>query len=78
MAIELITGRRHQIRAQLALMGWPVWGDVKYGARRRSSPAGIALHAARLVVAHPIGGKPVVLEAPLPADWPWRDSEVTT
>ena len=74
LEIELITGRRHQIRAQLALAGWPVWGDVKYGARRRSHPAGIALHAWRLEVAHPVGGAPVVLEAPPPADWPWRDS----
>ncbi len=76
--VELITGRRHQIRAQLAMAGWPVWGDVKYGARRRRSPAGIAVHAWRLEVAHPVGGAPVVLEAPLPADWPWRDSEETS
>jgi len=78
VAVQLITGRRHQIRAQLALAGWPVWGDVKYGARRRTRPAGIALHALRLEVAHPVGGAPVVLEAPPPADWPWRDSEETT
>ena len=76
--VALITGRRHQIRAQLALAGWPVWGDVKYGARRRRSPAGIALHAWRLEVAHPVGGAPVVLEAPPPADWPWRNSEEST
>ena len=74
LEIELITGRRHQIRAQLALAGWPVWGDVKYGARRRSNPSGIALHAWRLEVAHPVGGAPVVLEAPPPVDWPWRDN----
>jgi 23S rRNA pseudouridine1911/1915/1917 synthase len=73
--IELITGRRHQIRAQLALAGWPVWGDVKYGARRRRRPAGIALHARRLEIAHPVGGAPVILEAPPPADWPWPDPE---
>lgn len=78
LEIELITGRRHQIRAQLALAGWPVWGDVKYGARRRSNPAGIALHAWRLEVAHPVGGSPVVLAAPPPTDWPWPDSEETT
>jgi 23S rRNA pseudouridine1911/1915/1917 synthase len=71
LAVALITGRRHQIRAQLALAGWPVWGDVKYGARRRARPAGIGLHAWRLEVAHPVGGAPVVLVAPPPADWPW-------
>ncbi len=69
--VELITGRRHQIRAQLAMEGHPVWGDVKYGAHRRREPAGIALHAVRLEVAHPVGGAPVILEASLPGDWPW-------
>jgi len=75
LEIELITGRRHQIRAQLALAGWPVWGDIKYGALRRPSPAGIALHARRLVVAHPVGGALLALEAPHPTDWPWQDNE---
>ncbi len=75
LEIELITGRRHQIRAQLALAGWPVWGDIKYGALRRPSPGGIALHAHRLVVAHPVGGALLALEAPHPVDWPWHDNE---
>jgi len=75
LEIELITGRRHQIRAQLALAGCPVWGDIKYGALRRPSPAGIALHARRLVVTHPVGGDLLALEAPYPADWPWQDDE---
>ena len=70
LLVELITGRRHQIRAQLALAGCPVWGDVKYGAARRPAPAGIGLHAWRLQVAHPVGGAPVVLNAPPPLDWP--------
>ena len=72
LEIELLTGRRHQIRAQLALVGWPVLGDVKYGARRESALAGIALHAWRLTLDHPVGGAPLHLEAPLPADWPWQ------
>jgi len=71
LAIALITGRRHQIRAQCALAGWPLWNDVKYGARRRRRPAGIGLHAWQLVVAHPVGGAPVALTAPPPPDWPW-------
>jgi 23S rRNA pseudouridine1911/1915/1917 synthase len=72
LEIELLTGRRHQIRAQLALAGWPVIGDVKYGARREGSLAGIALHAWRLTLDHPVGGAPLHLEAPSPADWPWQ------
>jgi 23S rRNA pseudouridine1911/1915/1917 synthase len=73
LEIDLMTGRRHQIRAQLTLAGCPVWGDVKYGAARRTSPAGIALHARRLEVAHPVGGAPVVLAAAPPPDWPWPE-----
>ncbi len=73
--ITLITGRRHQIRVQLARSGWPVRGDVKYGARQRRDRVGIALHAWRLEVAHPVSGEPLVLKAPLPADWPWRYPE---
>lgn len=68
--IELLTGRRHQIRAQLALAGCPIWGDRKYGSSHALSGR-IALHAARLEVAHPISGQPVVLAAPPPEGWPW-------
>lgn len=75
LEIELLTGRRHQIRAQLALAGWPVFGDFKYGAACRPQGAGIALHAWRLAVAHPVGDAPLRLEAPLPSDWPWPDNE---
>jgi 23S rRNA pseudouridine1911/1915/1917 synthase len=70
LAVELLTGRRHQIRAQLALAGCPVHGDRKYGARPWL-PGRLALHAARLLFAHPVSGEPVVLTAPPPADWPW-------
>ncbi len=51
--IELETGRYHQIRAQLAEIGHPIWGDVKYGSRIPWAP-GIALHHAELRVVHPI------------------------
>jgi 23S rRNA pseudouridine1911/1915/1917 synthase len=64
------TGRRHQIRVQLAGSGHPILGDVKYGARR-FAPGRVALHAWRLTLAHPVGGAEVALEAPPPADWPW-------
>ena len=62
------TGRKHQIRIQLARRGHPILGDRKYGSSRRW-PSGIALHAKRLVVAHPVGGEPVVLDAPPPPPW---------
>lgn len=66
--VTLDTGRKHQIRLQMSHHGHPVLGDRKYGSRR-DFPAGIALHARRLVVAHPINGEPVRLEAPLPDSW---------
>ncbi len=70
LEVEPVTGRRHQIRTQLALLGHPVAGDLKYGARGGAGRS-IALHAWRLVVNHPIGGAPLRLEAPPPPDWPW-------
>lgn len=66
-----ITGRRHQIRVQLAAAGWPILGDVKYGAAERMAGRRIALHASRLEAAHPIGGRPLDFTAPPPPDWPW-------
>jgi 23S rRNA pseudouridine1911/1915/1917 synthase len=79
--VQLESGRTHQIRVHLAHIGYPVVGDPVYGGRRRfpaaASPALIAelevftrqaLHAARLKLAHPITGKEVEWEAPLPTD----------
>jgi 23S rRNA pseudouridine1911/1915/1917 synthase len=68
LEVILETGRKHQIRLQLAERGWPVLGDCKYGSRR-PWPSGIALHARRLVVAHPIGGDSLTFEAPPPDAW---------
>lgn len=68
LEIELHTGRKHQIRVQLAHRGFPVVGDRKYGSRR-GFPAGIALHARRLVVVHPVRRERLELVAPLPASW---------
>jgi 23S rRNA pseudouridine1911/1915/1917 synthase len=62
------TGRKHQIRVQLSHAAWPILGDRKYGARR-AFPRGIALHARRLAVEHPVSKMQIVLEAPLPATW---------
>ena len=79
--VELESGRTHQIRVHLAHIGYPVVGDPVYGGRRRfpagASPVLIAelegfrrqaLHAARLKLAHPVTGKEMEWEAPLPAD----------
>jgi 23S rRNA pseudouridine1911/1915/1917 synthase len=69
--IKPVTGRRHQIRAQFALAGHPLLGDVKYGSQRRLADHRIALHALSLTVSHPVGGERLTLTAPLPEDWPW-------
>lgn len=69
--VRPITGRRHQIRAQLARSGHPLLGDVKYGSTRRLPDHRVALHARALTIAHPVGGRPLELECPVPADWPW-------
>ncbi len=66
--VRLLTGRKHQIRVQLAEMEFPVLGDRKYGSRR-SFDAGIALHAKCLGFDHPVGGRRVEIPAPLPPSW---------
>jgi 23S rRNA pseudouridine1911/1915/1917 synthase len=68
LEVELLTGRKHQIRLQLAARGYPLWGERKYGSGL-PFPAGIALHALRLVVEHPVSKAPIALVAPLPAAW---------
>ena len=62
------SGRKHQIRVQLAAHGYPILGDRKYGSRL-PFPQGIALHARRLSLAHPVGDEPMHFEAPLPPAW---------
>ena len=68
LEVELETGRKHQIRLQLAHHGHPIVGDRKYGSRL-PFPAGIALHARRLVISHPTTGVRLEFEAPLPDAW---------
>jgi len=70
LEVRPITGRSHQIRAQMAAIGSPLIGDVKYGARSAWEKR-VALHAARLEFNHPVGDKAMKLLAPVP-DY-WRD-----
>ena len=69
LEVVLETGRKHQIRLQMAHHGHPVIGDRKYGSQLKFA-AGIALHARRLVVAHPVSGEVLVFYSPLPKSWP--------
>jgi 23S rRNA pseudouridine1911/1915/1917 synthase len=69
LEVALHTGRKHQIRLQLAAQGHPVLGDRKYGGVCRF-PRGIALHARRLVITHPVRVERLQLVAPLPKAWP--------
>src|SRR5688572_17168325 len=64
--VILDTGRKHQIRLQLATAGCPIVGDRKYGSRRELA-GGIALHARRLAFEHPVSKSPLCFEAPPPA-----------
>lgn len=72
ISVELLTGRKHQIRLQLADIGHPICGDQKYGAQSRF-PRGIALHCHRLTISHPTRKEPVTFLSPLPPYWPSRD-----
>ena len=66
--VELLTGRHHQIRAQLSKIGCPIRGDLKYGARRSLPGGGISLHSRRVEFEHPVRREPVSVTAPAPAD----------
>jgi 23S rRNA pseudouridine1911/1915/1917 synthase len=75
--IKLLTGRKHQIRVQLAHRGFPIIGDRKYGSRTPFG-SGIALHARRLDINHPMRCHPLRLTAPAPSPWQdWGLSEET-
>ncbi len=74
LEVELQTGRKHQIRLQLSERGFPIWGESKY-AQARPFAEGLALHARRLVLEHPVRREPLELVAPLPTAW--RDLGIT-
>ena len=66
-----LTGRHHQIRAQLAAAGYPIKGDLKYGAPRSNKDASIHLHARSVQFIHPVAKNPVNVTAPTPPDAIW-------
>ena len=72
LEINLHTGRHHQIRAQLAAIGCPIKGDLKYGFDRSNPDGGIHLHARKLVITHPVTKEALVLTAPTPNDAIWN------
>lgn len=77
LEINLITGRHHQIRSQLSIIGCPVKGDLKYGAPRPNPDASIHLHARYLRLMHPVKEEPVEIIAPVPDDPLWNFFERT-
>ena len=64
LEIDLHTGRHHQVRCQLAHMGCPIKGDLKYGAPRSNPDGSISLHARSVSFIHPVSKQPVTIEAP--------------
>ena len=69
LEIQLFTGRHHQIRCQLAHMGCPIKGDLKYGAKRSNPDGGISLLARRIQFIHPVKKTEVDVTAPVPESW---------
>jgi 23S rRNA pseudouridine1911/1915/1917 synthase len=75
LRIFLETGRRHQIRIQLAQLGHPILGDLRYGASTPLPGRQIALLAQKLRVDHPTRGDRLVITSPVPRQWPWLNDE---
>ena len=73
--VQLMTGRHHQIRCQLASMGCPIKGDLKYGADRSNPDGSISLLARKVEFIHPVSKKPISVVAPLPDDNLWKSFE---
>lgn len=71
--VNLMTGRHHQIRCQLANIGCPIKGDLKYGARRSNPDGSISLLARKIEFVHPVSKEKIYAEAPLPDDRLWRE-----
>lgn len=75
LEIQLMTGRKHQIRVQMSAIGCPIKGDLKYGDRRSNPDGSISLIARRIQFVHPVSGKEIDLTANVPDDRLWRELE---
>lgn len=75
LEINLETGRHHQIRCQLAAIGCPIKGDLKYGAKRSNPDGGISLHARKIEFVHPVSKQQLSIIAPVPDDALWHALE---
>ncbi len=71
--VELLTGRHHQIRAQLSHIGCPIKGDLKYGAKRSNPDASISLLSCKVEFVHPVSKKYIIINSPIPDDELWRE-----
>ncbi|MEE4256829.1 MAG: RNA pseudouridine synthase [Bacteroidales bacterium] len=72
LEIDLLTGRHHQIRVQLADIGCVIKGDLKYGAKRSNKDASIHLHARKIKMIHPVRKETLEVIAPVPDDPVWK------
>ncbi|MDA1176980.1 MAG: pseudouridine synthase, partial [Bacteroidetes bacterium] len=73
LEIKLETGRSHQIRSQMAYIGCPIKGDLKYGFSRSNSNGGIHLHAKAIEFIHPISKDSITINAMLPDELLWNE-----
>lgn len=73
--VNLETGRHHQIRCQLAAIGCPIKGDLKYGAKRSNPDGGISLHARKIEFVHPVSKENISITAPIPNEKLWQELE---
>jgi 23S rRNA pseudouridine1911/1915/1917 synthase len=70
--VNLLTGRKHQIRVQLSAIGCPIKGDLKYGDKRSNQDGSISLLSHEINFVHPVSGKEIHVKAPLPDDMLWQ------
>lgn len=77
LEVNLMTGRHHQIRCQLSTIGFPIKGDLKYGAKRSNPDGSISLLARKIDFVHPVSKEHIIVESPLPADPLWHTFKMT-
>ena len=75
--IDLLTGRKHQIRVQMSAIGCPIRGDLKYGDKRSNPDGSISLMARHITFIHPVSGKEIDLTAPVPDERLWTELAAT-